>query len=233
MKKKIDELSVFFPTYNEEGNIEKVVRDTKKVLTKVADKWEIIIVEDGSGDNTPEVSDKIAKTDARIRVIHHKPNRGYGGALKTGFEKAKYKWVAFTDADGQFRFSEITKFLAKSDEADVILGYRLKRADSIARKLFTFGWAMIAKILLGLRARDYSCGFKMMKKEVYKKIQPLVGEEKVTQIEMLVKARKKGFTFAEVGVHHYPRESGTQTGANIKVVFKSILDLFKLWMALR
>lgn len=226
---KISELSVFLPTYNEEGNIEGVVAQTKKALVKVASKWEIIIVEDGSSDNTPVIADKIAKSDKRIRVIHHKPNRGYGGALKTGFGAAKYEWVAFIDSDGQFDFGEINKFIAKKDEADLVLGYRKKRADSLMRKIFTFGWALIARILLGLSARDYSCGFKMIKKSVYEAVLPLVGEEKVTQIEMLVKAKRRGFKFAEVGVNHYPRTSGKQTGANLKVVIKSIVDLFKLW----
>ncbi len=229
MSKLIKELSVFLPTYNEEGNIEKVTLDTKKVLEKVADKWEIIIINDGSIDRTNEISEKLASGDKRIRVVTHTPNRGYGGALKTGFNEARYEWVAFMDSDAQFDFSEINKFIEKKDEADLILGYRKKRADSLARKIFTFGWSLLAKVILGLKAKDYSCGFKMIKKNVYKDILPLVGEEKVTQIEMLVKARKKGFRFAEVGVSHYPRTSGTQTGAKVKVVIKSILDVFKLW----
>ena len=137
--------------------------------------------------------------------------------------------MAFTDADGQFDFSDITKFIEKKDESDLILGYRLKRADSFARVLFTFGWSSLARIILGLKARDYSCGFKMIKKEVYNAVLPLVGEEKVTQIELLVKARKMGFKFSEVGVNHYPRASGKQTGANLKVVVKSVFDMFKLW----
>lgn len=233
MYTKISKLSVFFPTYNEEGNIESVVKDTKKVLEKVADSWEIIIVNDGSKDNTREVAEKLVKSDKRIRLVNHKVNRGYGGALKTGFESAKYEWVAFADSDGQFDFSEITKFIEKKDDADLILGYRLVRADSLSRKVFTFGWKSAARVLLGLDAKDYSCGFKLIKKKVYQDVQPLVGEEKVTQIELLVKAKRKGFKFAEVGVHHYPRKSGKQTGANLKVVFKSIQDLFKLWMQLR
>jgi len=225
----IKALSVFLPTYNERGNIEKVTSKVKEVLGKVAEKWEIIIVDDGSSDDTPAVVDEIAKKDQRIRVIHHKSNRGYGGALKTGFESAKYPWVAFMDSDGQFDFGEIEKFIAKKDEADLILGYRKNRADSFARKVFTFGWSTLARIVLGLRAKDYSCGFKMIKRSVYEKIQPLVGEEKVTQIEMLVKARKKEFRFSEVGVNHYPRISGSPTGAKLKVVLKSIIDLFGLW----
>ena len=226
---KISELSVFLPTYNEEGNIENVTSQTKAALAKVASKWEIIIVEDGSSDKTPVITDKIARSDKHIRVIHHKPNRGYGGALKTGFGAAKYEWVAFMDSDGQFDFGEIDKFIVKKDEADLVLGYRKKRADSLMRKVFTFGWSLIARILLGLSVRDYSCGFKMIKKSVYEALLPLVGEEKVTQIEMLVKAKKMGFRFAEVGVNHYPRASGKQTGAKLKVVIKSLVDLFGLW----
>jgi len=228
MAKKIDELSVFFPAYNEEENIEKTVLDAKKVLEKVASKWEIIIVNDGSKDKTGEISNKLAKKYLNISIIHHSPNQGYGGALKSGFKNAKYKWVAFADSDGQFKFSEITKFIAKKHEADLILGIRKKRADSFLRKMFTWGWAMLPRIILGMKVTDYSCGFKMIKKKVYRSILPLVGEEKVTQIEMLVKAQRKGFKFAEVYVNHYPRAAGEQTGADIKVVLKSIIDLVKL-----
>lgn len=230
---KVNEISVFLPAYNEEGNIEGVVRKVKRILLKVAKRWEIIVVDDGSKDKTSQKVKDLSKDDKRIRLIRHKENRGYGGALKTGFKNSRYEWVAFMDSDGQFDFSEIEKFIKKKDKADLILGYRLKRADSLARKVFTFGWSLIAKILLGLDARDYSCGFKMIKKKVFDSVQPLVGEEKVTQIELLVKAKKKGFRKVEIGVHHYPRKKGRQTGANLKVVLRSIADLFKLWWKLK
>lgn len=234
MANKFRELSVFFPAYNEEENIKKVVNNAKKVLVKVADKWEIVIINDGSKDKTGEIAEKLAKSDRNIKVVNHKVNRGYGGALKTGFKSAKYSWVVFTDSDGQFDFSEIKKFLKYADAADLILGYRIERADSFIRKIYTWGWsAVLPRLLFGLNVRDYSCGFKLMKKEVFDKIQPLIGEEKVTQIEMLVKAQRMGFKFTEVGVHHYPRKYGKQTGANIKVVAKSITDLIKLWQKLR
>ena len=233
MTKIIDSLSVFLPTYNEEGIIEKVTLNVKRVLEKIADNWEIIIINDGSTDRTKEIAEKLTENDrGRIRIITHGINRGYGGALKTGFSEAKYKWVAFMDSDGQFDFSEIEKFVEKKDEADLILGYRKNRADSFPRKVFTFGWSGLARILLRLTVKDYSCGFKLIKKEVYEKVQPLVGEEKVTQIEMLVKAKKMGYKFAEVGVSHYPRTSGSQTGAKLKVVIKSVFDLLKLWRKL-
>jgi len=234
MKSKISELSVFFPAYNEEENIRKTVLDAKKVLQKVAKKWEIMIVDDGSKDKTGEIADKLAKENKNISTIHHKPNRGYGGALKTGFGKAKYEWVAFADSDGQFDFEEINKFIAYKDEADLVLGIRISRADPFIRKVFTFVWSkLLPRLLLGLKVTDYSCGFKMIKKEVFEAVQPLVGEEKVTQIEFLVKAQRKGFKFKEVKVHHYPRKFGTQTGADLKVVIKSLQDLLKLWKDLR
>lgn len=229
MDKKIRELSVFFPAYNEEKNIKSTVLNAKKVLERVASKWEILVINDGSEDKTAEVVRDLEKKDKRIKLVSHKVNKGYGGALKTGFERGKYEWIAFTDSDGQFDFSEIEKFIAKKETSDFILGYRLKRADSFIRKVFTWGWNLFPKIIFGMRARDYSCGFKMLKKDVFEDMKPLVGEEKVTQIEMIVKAQRKGYKISQVGVNHYPRKKGKATGANIFVVAKSVKDLLKLW----
>lgn len=228
-------LSVFFPAYNEEANIETTVRKALAVVRGLeeVELFEIIIVDDGSTDRTGEIADHLASEIPEVRVVHHDPNRGYGGALKTGFKAARYPWVAFSDSDGQFDFAEITKFLAKADVADLILGYRLRRADPLLRKGFTSVWGMLPRLLWGMKVKDYSCGFKLIKKQVFDKVQPLVGEEKVTQIELLVKARQEGFRFAEVGVHHYPRRGGEQTGANPKVILKSLQNLLTLWRKLK
>lgn len=227
-------LSVFFPAYNEEKNIGSTLKQAIEVLDKIGLKnYEVIVVNDASEDKTKDVVENMIKSNRNLKLIDHEKNGGYGAALKTGFKAAKYLWVAFADSDGQFDFSEIVLFLDKTNDADLILGYRLNRADSFARSIFTFGWSLIAKILLGLKARDYSCGFKLIRKEVFDAVLPLEGEEKVTQIEMLVKAARFGYRFAEVGVHHYPRKYGSSTGANINVVIKSVLDLLKLWWRLR
>ncbi len=233
---KINKLSVFFPAYNEEKNIKSTIEKAKKVLVNLDIVWEILVIDDGSKDRTGEVADGFSRFDEKIRVVHHNPNRGYGGALKSGFENAKYEWVAFTDSDGQFDFSEITKFIEKQkqENADLVLGIRMHRADPFIRTVFTFVWSkMLPRILLGLRVTDYSCGFKLIRKKVYTEVLPLIGEEKVTQIEMLTKAQRKGFKFAEVEVHHYPRKFGHQTGANLKVVLKSMRDLLTLWYQIR
>jgi glycosyltransferase involved in cell wall biosynthesis len=225
-------LTVFFPAYNEEGNIRQVVERAVEILQGLNLDYEVIVVDDGSVDKTGAIADRLATEISEVKVIHHRPNSGYGGALRSGFEKAKYEWVAFTDADGQFDFSEIKKFLPLAEKADLILGYRQSRADSLTRKFFTWGWSLLPRILWGLNARDYSCGFKLIKKEVYDAVRPIESEEKVFQIELLVKAKKHGFRFAEVDVSHYPRAAGTQTGANLKVTLKSLCDLFNLWRRL-
>lgn len=232
-KEKLEKLSVFFPAYNEEKNIRNVVEKALKALPWVADEYEMIIVNDGSQDRTGEVAEELARAHPCVRVVSHEKNYGYGAALRTGFRAARYPWIAFTDSDGQFDFSEIERFLPFTQSADLILGYRLQRADSAIRRLYTFGWALIPRILLGLDVKDYSCGFKLIKKSAIEAVEPLQGEEKVYQIELLVKAKRKGFKFAEVGVHHYPRVFGKQTGTALKVVLRSIREMFDLYRRLR
>lgn len=226
---ELKSLSVFLPAYNEEDSIASTVEGVVKVLKTLRLDWEVLVINDGSKDKTAEVVKDLTKEYPGVKLIDHEKNRGYGHALKTGFAEAKYPWVAFVDSDGQFDFSEIKKLLEKTGEADVILGYRLNRADPFQRRIFTWGWKMLAMILLGLNVKDYSCGFKLIKKKVIEDVSPIESEEKVTQIEMLIKAKKKGYRFAEVGVHHYPRTAGMATGANLAVVLKSFGDMVRLW----
>lgn len=231
---KVDTLSVFFPAYNEEENITSTLENAENVLKKLHLKnYELIVVDDGSKDKTAGIVNSLSEKNKNIRLVSHGVNKGYGEALKTGFASAKYPWVVFVDSDGQFDFSEVTKFLDQTETADFILGYRLHRADPIIRILGNFVWIIVAKILLDFPSSDYSCGFKLIKKSAFDATLPLQAGEKVTQIEMLVKAKKLDFKFAEVGVHHYPRKFGKPTGANLMVVLKSYLDLFRLWWKLR
>lgn len=232
MKKKIAALSVFFPAYNEEKNLEKTVAKAIEVLSQVAAKWEVIIVNDGSTDKTGEVADRLAKDFKNLRVIHHPQNRGYGAALKSGLYNARHDWIAFTDADGQFDFSEIAKFVKTQEETqtDLVIGYYLQRKVSWFRILGSrLLWQPAVYLLFGLRARDIDCGFKLIKKEVVQKI-PLLEAERGPFIssEFLIKAKRAGFKIAEIGVRHYPRREGKATGASLKVVFSGFADLLRL-----
>lgn len=232
----IDELSLFYPAYNEEGNVKKTVLKSKKIIDKYAKKWEIIIINDGSKDKTLEVANSLAKEDKRIRVINHKENRGYGGAIKSGLYQAKYKWITFTDIDGQFDFSEIDKFITTQNEtgADMVIGYYKKRQVSKFKILTSKMWELAVFILFGLHVRDIDCGFKLFSKKVIEKIPKLESERGAfISSEFLIKTKKAGFKIVEIPVTHYPRIIGRGTGRDIKVIIKSFVDLFKLWGKLR
>ncbi len=234
MKNKIiDELSVFFPAYNEENNLESTVTQAIKVLEDISNKWEIIIVNDGSKDKTQQVAEKILKTNPnKISIINHNPNRGYGAALKSGFYNSKYHWIAFTDSDGQFDFKEITKLIEKQKEtkADLVIGYYLGRKVPFYRKFGSYLWQMAVFALFGLKVKDIDCGFKLIRKKVIDTIPKLDSERgPFISSEFLIHAKKSGFKIIEIGVNHYPRVSGEATGAKLSVVLAGFKDLINLW----
>lgn len=226
----VDSLSVFFPAYNEEGNIVSTVKKAEEVLENLKIKnWEIIIVNDGSSDKTGEKAEILAKENKNIRLVNQ-PNGGYGMALRSGYYHAKYPHIVYTDSDGQFDFSEITKFIEKIDEVDLVIGYRIKRSDPFIRLVFAKGWAISLYVFFGFWLKDVDCGFKMINKKVLEKIPPLESTRGgMINAELVIKARNAGFKIAQVGVNHYPRLAGKPTGASLKVVIRSFLDLFKLW----
>ncbi len=225
---KVPELSLFLPAYNEAENIAKTITDADKVLKKVAQKYEIITIDDGSKDDTGPIVKKLAKTNKHIRLITHKPNRGYGGAFKSGLYGSKMQLVSFIDSDGQFNYSEISKFIPLLPNNDLVIGYRINRRDPLHRKLNAFIWELWVWLLFGLWVKDIDCAFKVIKKPVIDSIK-LTTESALTSAEFLIRAKQKGYRLAQVGVHHYPRSAGTQTGANIKVILKAFRQSFDLW----
>ncbi len=227
-------LSVFFPCFNEEGSIEQTVSKAIKVLERLSLNYEIIIVDDGSKDKTGQIADELAKDNLKIKVIHHPKNLGYGEALKSGFYNAKYDVVVYTDGDGQFDFSQVTSFLEKIEDNDLIMGYRIKRQDPFFRILFAKGWALSLFAFFRLTLKDVDCGFKMVRKKVLEKIPHLESQRgAMINAELAIKTKKMGFKVAQVGVNHYPRLSGKPTGANFKVVLKSFIDLIRLWWKIK
>ncbi len=229
----INELSVFFPCYNEEKNIKNTVSKAIPILQKTAAKWEIILINDGSKDSTGKVLEEIQREyPKQIKIITHSPNRGYGAALKSGLYNSQYQWITFTDSDGQFDFSEITDLIKKqqSSKADIVIGYYLSRQVSKTAILTSKIWELIVFILFGLRVTDIDCGFKLLNKKVVETIPKLEAERGAfISSEFLIKSKKAGFKIVEIGVHHYPRVEGKATGRNIKVILKSFSDLFRLW----
>ncbi|MDD5131983.1 MAG: glycosyltransferase family 2 protein [bacterium] len=221
------EISVFFPCYNEADNIRATVAKALGILSGITDTYEVIIVNDGSNDRTGEVAQDIARQDAHVRIVTHEQNKGYGAALRSGFAAARYDIVCFTDADGQFDLSEITQFLPFIDKFDVVLGYRIKRQDKFYRKINTFIYKASINLFFRLGVRDIDCAFKMFRRAVMNSF-TINSDGAVASAEMLIKAKRKGYRFVEVGVHHYPRLAGQPTGAKLSVIFKAFTELFKL-----
>jgi glycosyltransferase involved in cell wall biosynthesis len=229
----IKNLSVFFPCYNEAENLPTTIEKAIKVLEKLDLTYEILIINDGSKDNTKEVAEQLAGNNSKIVVINHPKNLGYGEAVKSGFYKAKYDYIVYNDGDGQFDFSEVTKFIEKIEDYDLLIGYRIKRKDSALRILFKEGWRLSQLIFFGLTLRDVDCGFKMVKRQVLEKIPKLQSTRGgMVNAELAVKTKKFGFKVGEIGVHHYPRKFGKPTGANMNVILQSYLDLLKIWWKL-
>jgi len=230
--KKISELSIFFPFWNEGKNIEKVVSKAIPIAKEVADKWEIIMVDDGSSDNTSEIAKELEGKHLSLRLVSHQPNRGYGAALKEGFESAKYKYVVFNDGDGQFDFSEITKFLEKIENADIVIGHRKRRVDNPFRHLLMNLLKLWDLVLFGFYFRDIDCGFKLFKKDALAKIIPLKSEGAMITTEILAKAKKAKLKIEQVEVNHYPRVYGNQSGGNLRVILRAVRESLSLWKEL-
>jgi glycosyltransferase involved in cell wall biosynthesis len=219
-------LSVVLPAYNEEENAAAAVEEVSGVLRGMGLEHEILLVNDGSSDRTGEVGRELAGRVPSFRLVEHYPNRGYGGALKAGFEAATKEHIAFFPADKQFEFAEIKRFLDLAVEADIISGYRADRQDNAIRRLNALGWNMVVRLLFGYLCRDIDCGFKMFRREILDHVR-LVSDGAMIDTEFLAGAKARGFRIAEVPVTHLPREAGEATGANLRVIARAFRDLIR------
>jgi glycosyltransferase involved in cell wall biosynthesis len=220
-------LTIFYPCYNEEANIERVTRAAVEVGRQITDDLEVLIVNDGSRDRTEEIADKLAAEIPQVRAVHNKPNRGYGGGLIRGFREARKNWIFYTDGDGQFDFKELPPLLPLLENHDVISCYRLDRKDPLMRKLNAFAWSTLVNLLFHIGLKDIDCAFKIYPRTFIETIE-LHSQGALIDTEMLAKARNLGLRIAQVGVHHYARTAGSQTGANLKVILRAFKELFKL-----
>ena len=220
--------------FNEEGNIRQAVGSALAALARVSPQSEVIVVDDGSRDRTGEIADRLAADDARVRVVHHGHNQGYGAALRSGFEAARYPLVAFADGDNQFDLGELSVLVGSIKGYDVVCGYRITRRDPPVRRLNAFMYNRLARSLFDIPVRDVNCGFKVYRREVVTRLLPqLRSTGALINVEMLARARKLGATFREVGVHHYPRKVGSPTGGSPGVILRAFRELFALARDLR
>jgi glycosyltransferase involved in cell wall biosynthesis len=220
----MNSLSIVIPAYNEAANIVGVLQDVSGTALKWNMDYEIILVNDGSQDQTGILARELGSYIPNFRLVEHYPNRGYGGALKAGFAAAVKEWIAFIPGDGQFDFSEIQRLIDRTSEADIICGYRANRQDPFLRKVNAFGWNTLIRLLFGRLSRDIDCGFKLIRTEVLAHVN-LESDGAMVDTELLAGSKVRGYRITEVPVTHLPRTAGESTGADLKVIFKAFRDL--------
>jgi glycosyltransferase involved in cell wall biosynthesis len=225
-------LSVFLPAHNEEANIERVVTGFCKEMPNVADAFEVIVVDDGSRDQTGAIADRIAATDPRIKVVHHQVNRGYGGAVISGIHAATMPWVLLSDGDGQFDPADVRLLAARTPEYDVVVGRRVHRADPLMRRINGKAWTILVRLMFGLHISDMDCGFKLFHRDLLQDME-LHAHGAMITTELMARLAGRKARICEVGVKHLPRLAGEQTGANLKVIMRAFKELFGLYRELR
>ena len=225
-------LSVFFPAYNDSGTIASLVITALKTAATLTPNYEVIVVNDGSTDSTPQILDELARVYPQLQVVTHALNRGYGGALRSGFGTASKDVIFYTDGDAQYDPAEMALLWPKmASGVDLVNGFKISRSDPWHRIIIGRIYHHAVKILFGLRVRDVDCDFRMMRRSIFDRVR-LEKNSGVICLEMMKKIQDAGFTIVEVPVHHYHRAHGQSQFFNFRRVVRTGIDVMKLWYAL-
>ncbi len=225
-------LSIFFPAYNDSGTIASLVIAARQAASRLTPDFEIIVVNDGSSDRTQEIADELARTYPEVRVVDHGRNRGYGGALRTGFQEARKDVIFYTDGDAQYDPAELEVLWRRfGDDVDLVNGYKISRSDPLHRIVIGRLYHHTVKLLFGLRVRDVDCDFRLLRRAIFDRV-ALEHNSGVICLEMMKKIQDSGFRIAEVPVHHYHRAFGTSQFFNFRRLFRTVVDVAGLWVQL-
>ena len=230
----LQELSLFFPCHNEAENLEALVADALAALPALATTYEVILVDDGSRDDTAGVAERLVQRHGGVvRSVHHDVNRGYGGALRSGFAAARYSHLAYTDGDRQFRIADLARLVdcAEATQSPVVIGFRLQRADPPLRLVYATLYRVANRIWFGLRVRDVDCAAKLFRRDVLCNIN-VHSDGAFFSAELLIRLQLAGVNALEVGVPHYPRTAGSPTGARLSVIARAVRDFWSLRIGL-
>ena len=225
-------LTVILPAFNEEGSIEQAVRRASEAVAPLVASYEIVVVDDGSRDETPKILHELERElGAALVVVTRETNLGYGGALRTGFDAARGRLVFYTDADNQFDLRELSEFLPLMESQDAILGYRVGRQDGGFRLFVSNGYNALASLAFGMSVRDLNCSFKLFRREALTSLH-LEEDYFFIDTEIVVQLHRAGFRYVQKGVRHYPRTAGKSTVGPTDVP-RTFLALMRLWVKLR
>ena len=225
-------ISLVLPAHNEEPNIRTVVEEAAEVLPTAFTDYEIVVVNDGSKDRTLEIAQALAEENPHVRVVNHPVNRGYGAAVTSGFNAATGDFIMFMDSDRQFDINDIHLLTPYVPDYDIVAGYRIKRNDPAHRLLNAKLFGTAVRLLFDIKVRDIDCAFKVMRGEVLRGIN-LESPGALINTEILAKANVQGCNLTQVGVNHYPRLEGEQSGASVKVVLRAFWEMIRLWWRMR
>ena len=227
--KKLESISAFFPAYNDAATISSMVIATLLTLPKVTDDYEVIVVNDGSPDHTAEMLGELARLYPQVRVVTHEKNKGYGGALRSGFAAATKTWIFYTDGDAQYDPRELVRLVAAvSPEIDVVNGFKIERFDPLHRVIIGRLYHHIVRALFGFRLRDVDCDYRLIRNKIFETVE-LQSTSGTICLELVKKVQDFGFRFAEVPVHHYHRAHGKSQFFNFPRLIKTAKQLTGLW----
>jgi len=225
-------ISAFYPAYNDGGTIASMVVATVATLRQLTDEFEVIVVNDGSSDHTELVLDELQAKYPELRVIHHPHNKGYGGALRSGFAAATKELIFYTDGDAQYDPRELALLLSRlTDGVDLVNGYKIERSDPLHRIIIGRIYQWGVKLLFGLRLKDVDCDFRLMRRAIFDKV-TLESDSGVICVELMKKVQDAGFVLAEVPVHHFHRAYGRSQFFNFPRIRRTLFNLARLWWEL-
>jgi glycosyltransferase involved in cell wall biosynthesis len=222
-------ITLFFPCYGDAGTIASMVVLAERTARELTDDWEIVVVNDCSPDHAAEVLAELQPRFPRLRVVSHPANRGYGGALRSGFAAATKELVFYTDGDAQYDPRELRRLYERlTADVDVVNGYKLFRGDGPVRTLVGRCYHMLVSIAFGLRIRDVDCDFRLIRRSALEGVE-LESTSGTVCVELIRKLQDRGARFAEVGVNHYDRPFGSSQFFRPKRLVQTLWQLGGLW----
>ena len=223
---------MFFPAYNDGGTIGSMVLMAVRTLKEITDDFEVIVVNDGSKDYTPDVLSTLSEQISQVKIIPHNGNQGYGAALITGFSNCTKDLIFYTDGDAQYDVREMKELLSQlNDDIDWVNGYKISRSDPLHRKIIGRIYHYLVKFTFGIRLRDVDCDFRLIRRKVFDKVH-LKSQSGVICVEMIKKFQMAGFKVTEVPVHHFFRAYGKSQFFNFPRVSRVVVNLIQLWWQL-